>query len=54
MTAMPKWVAQISWGRQRRGKEILIWNGKSENIVAVIIVIDKQDINSFRGKVATL
>lgn len=45
MTAMPKWVAQI-----RREKEILIWNGKSEDIVAVIIVINKQDINSFRGK----
>lgn len=54
MTAVPKWVAQISWGRQRREKEILIWNGKSEKIVAVIIVIDKQNINSFRGKVPIL
>lgn len=52
MTAMPKWVAQITWGRQRR--EILIWNGKSEKIVAAIIVIDKQNINSFRGEVPTL
>lgn len=50
MTAMPKWVAQISWGRQRREKDILIWNGKSEKIVAAIMVLDKQIINSFRGE----